>query len=146
MPPEPARPPPPRAPLPEAPTVAFFLAFLGGVLVMVESLALLAGGTAPYSVGISTTVSESAGLGGLGVAVGIGIVAAGFAVQENVAHRIGVGVVLLVLGSLSVLSGGGFGFGLGLAVAGGLISILLRPTNLYEVPPDAPRPAPGRPR
>jgi hypothetical protein len=135
-----------RAGSPEAPTVAFFLAFLGGVLVMVEGLALLAGGTEPFTVGVAAGPSQTAEFGGVGVAVGIGIVAAGFAVQENVRHRVGVGIALLTLAGISTLSGGGFALGLALSLAGGLVALVVVPTTLYAVPREAapPRAPPAR--
>lgn len=125
---------PSGAPVPEAPTLAFFAAFLGGVLIIVEGLALLAGGTEPVAVFAPPVSSELPSLGGVGVAVGIGVVALGFFLQENVDGRLGAGTVLVVLGAISLVSGGGFVVGFVLAVAGGLLAAARRPTPLYHHP------------
>ena len=121
-------------PLPEAPTVAFFAAFLAGVLNLVEGLALLAGGTEPVSVLPSVSSAALPPLGGIGVAAGIGLVAAGFSLQENPGQRRAVGVALVVLGGISIASGGGFLVGSALAIAGGLVAYLREPMPLYADP------------
>lgn len=131
-----ARPLPFGGPVPEPPTLAFFAAFLGGVLIVVEGLALLAGGTEPIMLVTPPASSELPSLGGVGVATGIGILALGFSLQENLGHRVGVGIALVVLGLLSVASGGGFLLGTGLAVAGGLLAVVRQPTLLYHHPGD----------
>lgn len=116
----------PRAGPPEPPTLAFFLAFLGGVLALVEGLVLLGGGTVPPGVLGVPDPADLPSLGALGVATGIGIVGAGFSLLENPSRRGPVGGVLVLLGALSVVAGGGFLIGAALAVAGGLLGALGR--------------------
>jgi len=129
--------PGPGVPRPEAPTVAFFAAFLGGVLNLVEGLALLAGGTEPISVLPPVSSSVLPPLGGVGVSAGIGLIAAGFLMQENLGQRVAGGVALVALGVVSLLSGGGFLIGAALAIGGGLLAILREPLPLYAVPVSA---------
>lgn len=130
--------PTPGIPVPEAPTVAFFAAFLGGVLSIVEGLALLAGGTEPWGVLPVGGSAALPSLGGIGVAAGIGVVAAGFAMQENVEHRVGVGGALVVLGAIALVGGGGFLIGSALSIAGGLIAVFRKPLPLYALPTTEP--------
>ena len=125
---------PVRAGPPEPPTVAFFLAFLGGVLALVEGLALLGGGAAPPGVVGGSAPADLPSLGALGVAAGVGIVAVGFSLLENPRHRLTAGAALLALGGVSVIGGGGFLAGAGLAVAGGLLAILRRPSAPHPRP------------
>jgi len=121
----------PGVPAPEPPTAAFFVAFLGGVLIIVEGLALLAGGSEPLSILPAVSSSALPPLGGIGVAAGIGVVAVGFSLQENLRHRVGVGIAAIALGALALASGGGFVVGSVLAIAGGLVAIFREPVPLY---------------
>lgn len=119
-------------PPPEAPTLAFFAVFLGGLMVLLQGLVLLTGAGSAFSVGVALAPSLATQFGGVGVTLGIGIVAAGFALHENPGSRRQVGVVTVVLGLLSLVAGGGFLLGLGLSVAGGLMAAFRRPFSLYQ--------------
>jgi hypothetical protein len=125
---------PVRAGPPEPPTVAFFLAFLGGVLALVEGLVLLGGGTAPPGVLGGSVASDLPSLGALDVAVGTGIVGAGFSLLENPRHRVTAGAALVGLGGLAVIGGGGFLVGAVLSVAGGLLAVLRPPSSPHPRP------------
>jgi len=122
----------PRAPPAEAPTLAFLIACLGGWLIVVEGMLLLGGGGTAFQVGLVLPPSETVQLGGVGVTVGLGIVAVGFFLHETQGARKGIGVVTLALGAVSLVSGGGFLIGTVLTVAGGLIVILGKPTPLFH--------------
>ena len=116
----------------EAPTLAFFAVFLGGILILVEGLIFVAGGANTFRFAITPASSAAVQLGGIGVALGIGILATGFVLHENLAQRRSAGALLLVLGTLSLLSGGGFLVGLGATVVGGLIAVLRRPPPFHR--------------
>lgn len=116
----------------EPPTFAFLVASLGGWLIVVEGMLLLGGGAAAFEFVVPLPPGDSAQLGSLGVTLGLVIVGVGFFLHETVGHRKSAGLVTLVLGALSVVSGGGFLIGLGLTVVGGLIAALGRPTPLYH--------------
>ncbi|HYA10970.1 MAG TPA: hypothetical protein VEH10_04810 [Thermoplasmata archaeon] len=116
----------------EAPTLAFLIASLGGWFVVVEGMLLLGGGGAVFQVGFAVPPSDAVELGGIGATLGLGIVGVGFFLHETEGHRKGGGVATVVLGALSIVSGGGFLIGLGLTVAGGLIAAFSKPTPLYH--------------
>ncbi len=118
---------------PEAPTGIVLPAYLGATLVLVESFFLLAGGSEPFGVGIPTTSASAGEFGGLGLATGVAIVAVLFALHENPGQRLAVGLLLIVLGALSAVSGGGFVAGLALTVVAGLEAVLHGPSSLYVV-------------
>ena len=117
----------------EAPTFSFLVASLGGWLIVVEGMILLGGGGSAFSVGFPLPAAEAVQLGGIGVTVGLVIVAVGFFVHETEGHRTSAGVTTVVLGVVSLASGGGFLMGSALSVAGGLISIVSKPTPLYHL-------------
>ena len=120
----------PGRPAPEAPTPAFFVGFLGGILIAVEGLFVLAGGIEPFSLGVAVTPAETAELGGIGLTCGIAIVAVAFGLQEVRTHRVVAGVALLGLGALSLVCGGGFGLGLAGTIGAGLFALLRPPAPL----------------
>ncbi len=120
----------PGRPVPEAPTPAFFAGFLGGILVAVEGLFLLAGGTEPFSLGVAVTPAQTAELGGIGLTCGVAIVAVAFGLQEVRTHRVVAGLALLGLGAVSLVGGGGFGLGLAGTIGAGLLALLRPPAPL----------------
>jgi hypothetical protein len=112
---------------PEPPTVAFFLAFLGGVLAVVEGLVLLGGGPPPGAVVGVPSYGELPSLGGIETAIGVAIVATGLSLLENPRQRVTVGVVLIALGGLSVIGGGGFLAGAALSLVSGVLAAVRSP-------------------
>lgn len=131
----PARRPFPQGPPVEAPTLAFFALFLGGVFVLLDGLVLIGAGSGAFGVGYLLPASDAPQLGGLGLALGVGIVATAFLFHENVGQRRRAGVVLLGLSAASLACGGGFLVGFALTFGGALLGLLRSPPLLYPLPP-----------
>ena len=93
---------------------------------------LLAGGGSQFEVGFSIPASTVVPLGGVGLSLGLGIIAAGFLLHEVEAYRRSAGMAIVILAALSTLSGGGFIVGLALAVLGGCLAMFLQPIPLYR--------------
>jgi hypothetical protein len=121
---------------PEAPTAAFFAAFLGSVLMIAAGLVILAGGNGavPASWALGATATQ---LGGVGMTAGIGVLAAGFLLHENRSFRREIGGAIIVLSAGSVFGGAGFWIGMALGVVGGVLAIV-RPTRPLMAGPTPP--------
>jgi len=130
---------PARVPASQAPTLAFFALFLGGVFVLLEGLVLIGAGPNAFGVGYALPTADTSQLGGLGVAAGTGILAVAFFLHENYGRRKAAGVILLILAGTSLACGGGFLIGFALTLGGALLGILRPPTPLYgQAPPGGP--------
>lgn len=116
------------APL-EAPTLAFFAVFLGGVFVLTDGLLILGAGPTAFTVGYAIPPAFADELGGVGVALGVAILAVGFLLHENLDQRRSASMILLVLAVASLLSGGGFLVGFALSTTGALVALLHRPSH-----------------
>ena len=116
----------------EAPTLAFLVATLGGWLVVVEGMLLVGSAGTTFDFGLPIPADAAAQLGGVGVALGLGIVGVGFVLHETQGSRRGVGLVIVVLGAGALAAGGGFLLGSVLTVVGGLIALFARPTPLFH--------------
>lgn len=120
-------------------------AFLGAMMIMVEAFVLLAGGSEPFGLALPANPAQAEELGGIGLAIGVAVVAVLFGLQENLGQRFTAGLLLVVLGLASVVSGGGFGVGLLLTVLAGVGAVARPPSTLYGTPRRATRqPPPSR--
>jgi len=125
------RPPPSMT----APLVA---TLVGGLLIAIEGAWLSGLGSSSVLLVVSPASNSVRDLGGVGVILGVVIMALGTAlpIDPNWSHGLGAAIVLL--GTCSLAVGGGFWVGLGLTLAGGLMALTTPMTQSYGFEPVVP--------
>ncbi len=106
------------------PTAAVALAFVAGLLILIEG-ALVAG--AASAIPSSPAANLVGDLGGLGILFGILLFIFAALLWSKPDYHVILGVLVLVISFVSLFSGGGFFLGLLLGVIGGILAIIHNP-------------------
>jgi hypothetical protein len=121
---------------PDQRLVASVVAILiGGILIFLEGVVLVAS-SVELNVLAAPSGANVASLGGLGIVLGLMLIGmAAYLWFEPAMRRAETGIISILLGAVSLLTGGGFLLGMGLCVAGGLIAVALPKGPHYELVP-----------
>ena len=107
-------------------TVGFILSLIGGIIILVGAIAVLALGSAFSSTGV-VGAAELGSLfvvsGAVGLISGILVIVSSILIHKPGKETIG-GILAIVFSLVSIIGGGGFFIGLILALVGGILGLV----------------------
>jgi hypothetical protein len=116
----------------ERPLLAFGLSLAAGVLIIVDGFFLSIASGVAYDIGYGAAGGVLAGLGLLGVLLGLIVVLFAGLLYRSPEHHTGYGIVILVLSLVSVVVGGGFLIGIPIGVVGGIFAMTFEEVDDIE--------------
>jgi hypothetical protein len=134
------------------PVAAFVLTLIGGILILLDGIYLLAVSafvssvTSAYGVSIPGVSAILEALAAVGLIFGLIIMIGALMMWKSPSSAKMWGVVVIVLGFISIIGGGGFVLGLILALVGGILALIWHPPasaqTAWSSAPTAPPAAP----
>jgi hypothetical protein len=106
------------------PIGAFVFSLIGSILILIDGAILVFAGGLASNVGAAAVGGLLAGLGYLGVFLGLLIGILSFFLFLVPESHLGIGIAILVLSILSLFGGGGFILGVILGIIGGILAIM----------------------
>jgi hypothetical protein len=135
------------------PVAAFVVTLIGGILILLDGLYLLAVSafvstvSSAYGVSIPGVSGLFEALAAVGLIFGLIILIGAIMMWRNPSSAKMWGIVVILLGLISIISGGGFILGLILALVGGILALVWHPPaaaqTAWSSAPTAPPAAPA---
>ncbi len=135
------------------PVAAFVVTLIGGILILLDGIYLLAVSafissvTSAYGVSVPGVSGLLTALAAVGVIFGLIILVGAIMMWRSPSSAKMWGIIAILLGLISIVSGGGFILGLILALVGGILALVWHPPaaaqTAWSSAPTAPPAAPG---
>lgn len=121
------------------PTAAFVLSLIGGLIILIEAVILLAFASILEGViggltGVGGLTSILTAIFALGAIFGLVVILGGVMLYAKPQSHVMWGVIVLLFSLFSIIAGGGFYLGLILGLVGGILGIIWKPSMPMPAP------------